>query len=75
MPQSLSVSQLATRWSCHGDTIRKRIASGELNAINIASDAHPVYRVRICDVEEFERRKSTRTASQPKPRMRVRKFV
>jgi excisionase family DNA binding protein len=51
--QLLTVTQVAELSVVSEDTVRAWIRGKKLKAINIGSDARPIYRVRACHLEAF----------------------
>ena len=46
-----TIEDLAARWQCHPDTIRRMVTSGKLPAFKIGRD----YRIRESDILEYEK--------------------
>ena len=61
----LSTEQLAERWGISADTIQRRIASGQLAAINVGGGRRPRWRIPAEAIARYE----TRHASRAEPRM------
>lgn len=72
VPQGYSVADLCRRWKVGPDKIHGFIRSGELLAVNVATNlsARPQWRITPEAVELFERRRSS--APPPKPPRRRR---
>lgn len=53
--QRLSTAEVAARWNCSQDYVRKLIREGILKrSLNLSTGSRPTYRVDLREVERFE---------------------
>ncbi len=59
---TLTPPQLARRWGVAADKVNALIRSGQLRALNLATDPNgrPRYRIYLSDVERFEQARSNK---------------
>ncbi len=72
-PQYLTPTQIAKRLQIKVDKVHRWIESGELRALNMATNPkgqRPRYKVRAADYEAFEIQREVR-GSKPTPRRRA----
>lgn len=76
-PNGFSVADLCRRWKVGADKVHAFLRSGELTAINLATNlsGRPLYRVSPEAVEAFERRRSSAPTPKPKRRRRQPELV
>jgi hypothetical protein len=69
---TLTPPQLAARWGVSPDKVLALIHSGQLMAINLATNprGRPRYRLRLSEIERFEEARSTKP---PPPKRRRRR--
>ena len=66
----LTPSEVAKAWGVSPDKILNWIRSGELRAINVASNrsGRPRYRIDVNDLKDFENRREVFSSPKPPPR-------
>ena len=65
--ETLTPPQVARRWGVANEKVSDLIHSGQLEAINLATDpaGRPRYRIYLSEVERFEQTRSSKLGRQP----------
>ena len=66
-PYRLTVHNVAERLNVSDETVRRWIASGELDAVNVGVDGHPIHRTTEAALQDFVSRRQSKGVRKTRP--------